>query len=177
MKTNSYICPFDLAGGMVTKGTIYKRYLDSAFYTPEGLASLYRLPQEIVEKWEKVPKFKFGDYVTLSDCVGKVLKVSQDYVKVLWFKDRYLETECKEESLRLATYEEMRKARLFEVVKGEVIEIYSDNIFYSGIEYSFKDLKQMLEIIELNKNIQISIGNIKLNETLLQKIITNMNKW
>lgn len=63
-----YKAPYDLAEGMVKKGTIYKKVQeDDRFYAPEGKISKTTLPKEIVETWEKVyeEEFKVGDWVIM----------------------------------------------------------------------------------------------------------------
>jgi len=59
-KIIGYKAPYDLAGGMVKKGTIYKKVQeDDRFYAPEGKISKTTLPKEIVETWEAVFEEEF----------------------------------------------------------------------------------------------------------------------
>jgi len=68
-KILGYLSPMDLFGESIKKGTLYKKitYKNTNQYEPEGdsLSSLYNLPKEIVETWEKVfeDEFKVGDWI------------------------------------------------------------------------------------------------------------------
>ena len=87
-KIIGYKAPYDLAGGMVKKGTIYKKVQeDDRFYAPEGKISKTTLPKEIVETWEAVyeDELKVGDWIYFiksfdGSPVGHIAKITSKQI-------------------------------------------------------------------------------------------------
>lgn len=185
MKENkTYICPFDLAEGMVTKGTLYKRYLDSLFYTPNGEFSQYSLPQEIVEQWQEAPQFKVGDYVRpiRSPYLAKIIEVAS-LIKVR-FINTTEETSYYSSELRLSTEEEITLARKYHLDSWNHCYIFHNEIVFNNTGFSLdyllscqKQLKDERIVSIALRTDTFSTKDLILTKNVIDEIITKMKQW
>lgn len=148
-----YKAPYDLAGGIVKKGTVYKKVQeDDRFYAPEDKISKTTLPKEIVETWEKVyeDEFKIGDWVYVIHNGGN----------------------CSSHNLHKKTY---RKGEFFKISGFEISDINTKLAFTNqgGVLYieAFKNAfrKATQEEIDSLFNKTLSLSNGK--EVVIERAV------
>lgn len=183
MKTNkSYICPFDLAEGIVKAGTLYKRYLDSPFYTPNGEFSQYSLPQEIVEQWQEAPQFKVGDYVVVKNNTPAAFGIVQEGDTVKWINNRS-GYGYKWNQVRLATDLEILEARKYHLANYSHCYIFHNEILFNNMAFSLDYLLSCQNQLEDRKIVSITLRtdnfgtkDLILTKDVIDEIITKMKQ-
>lgn len=111
-----FICPYDLFGGKVPKGSIYEPAINDTFgyvFTSLPRENAFYLPKEIVETWEeyKEPQYKEGDWVTNNKNIA--FRVTNDN-NVGYHINKYYLNNYNGDDIRPATSEE-----IFAVLKEE----------------------------------------------------------
>lgn len=136
LSEKNYICPVDLAGGLVKKGTVYKK-LTELLYSPEGKHSYFTLPKEIVETWET--DIKVGDYIIYKDLIYHVHEIENNGI---FNNEHYI---CEKHDCKVATKEEIKNnKRVFLLYNGNKITVEKGEIMFESCVTPITFLEEIL---------------------------------
>lgn len=164
-KVKKYIAPYDMFNGEIKKGDIFEK-LNSKFYKTKTTGNTQfskHLPKEIVETWEEYkPPIKIGDYIVITrntggDPVGtiaKIIDIDSDGDFVYKSYSRNCTFFANERNARLATPEEIRKAKakVLTLSNGKYVTIRDKKVYAEGKEISKSDLKSLIEDTRLHRS-------------------------